>query len=140
MTKPPSWFYVAAVILILWEIIGCLAYLSQVTMSAADMAQLPAAQREIWAMMPSWVTSAYALAVWLGLAAGIALLLRFKIARLLYIVSLIAVVVQFGWTFLATPLLTTIGGSAVIFPLFIIAVGVMAVWFSGKAAGNGWLR
>lgn len=140
MTKPPPWFYVAAVILILWEIIGCLAYLSQVTMSAADMAQLPAAQREIWAMMPPWVTSAYALAVWLGLAAGIALLLRFKIARSLYIVSLIAVVVQFGWTFLATPLLTTIGGSAVIFPLFIIAVGVMAVWFSGKAAGNGWLR
>ena len=67
-------------------------------------------------------------------------MLRFKIARSLYIVSLIAVVVQFGWTFLATPLLTTIGGSAVIFPLFIIAVGVMAVWFSGKAAGNGWLR
>jgi predicted neutral ceramidase superfamily lipid hydrolase len=140
MNKPPSWFYVAAVILILWECIGCYAYLSDVTMTAADMAQLPVAQQDIWKMTPSWVTAAYALAVWIGLAASIALLLRFKIARSLYVVSLIAVVAQFGWTFVATPILTTIGPSAAIFPAFIIAVGVMAVWFSGKAAGHGWLR
>ena len=140
MTKPPTWFYAVAAILIVWECIGCLAYLSQVTMSAADMAQLPAAQQEIWKMMPAWVTSAYALAVWIGLAGGIALLLRRRISRTLFIISLAAVIVQFGWTFLATPLLTTIGGSAAIFPAFIIAVGAMAVWFSGKAAGFGWLR
>jgi hypothetical protein len=140
MNKPPTWFYIAAAILILWECIGCFAYVSQVSMSAADMARLPAAQQDIWKMMPSWVTSAYALAVWIGLAGGIALLLRFRISRSLFIVSLIAVVVQFGWTFAATPILTTVGPTAAIFPLFIIAVGVMAVWFSGKAAGNGWLR
>jgi hypothetical protein len=140
MNKPPSWFYVAAVILILWECIGCYAYLSDVTMTAADMAQLPVAQQDIWKMTPSWVTAAYALAVWIGLAASIALLLRFKIARSLYAVSLIAVVAQFGWTFVATPILETIGPSAAIFPAFIIAVGAMAVWFSGKAIGNGWLR
>jgi hypothetical protein len=140
MTKPPTWFYVAAAILILWECIGCFAYVSQVSMSAADMAQLPAAQQEIWKMMPSWVTSAYALAVWIGLAGGIALLLRRRIARSLFIVSLVAVLVQFGWTFLATPILTTVGGTAAIFPLFIIAVGVFAIWFSGKAAANDWLR
>jgi hypothetical protein len=140
MNKPPSWFYIAAIILILWECIGCFAYLSDVTMSAADMAQLPAAEQGIWKMTPSWVTAAYALAVWIGLAASIALLLRFGIARSLYVVSLIAVVAQFGWTFVATPILTTIGPSAAIFPAFIIAVGVMAVWFSGKAAGYGWLR
>jgi hypothetical protein len=140
MTKPPTWFYVAAVILIIWECIGCFAYLSQVTMSPADLAQLPAAQQEIWKMMPAWVTSAYALAVWVGLAGGISLLLRRRIARSLFVVSLIAVVVQFGWTFLATPILTSVGPSAVAFPAFIIAVGAMAVWFSGKAIVNGWLR
>jgi hypothetical protein len=140
MTKPPTWFYVAAATFILWECIGCYAYLSDVSVTAAEMAQLPAAQQEIWKMTPSWVTSAYALAVWIGLAGGIALLLRFRISRSLFIVSLIAVVLQFGWTFIATPILTTVGGSAAIFPLFIIAVGVFAVWFSGKAAANNWLR
>jgi hypothetical protein len=49
-------------------------------------------------------------------------------------------VAQFGWTFAATPILASVGPTAAIFPLFIIAVGVMAVWFSGKAAMNGWLR
>lgn len=140
MTKPPTWFYVVAVIIILWECIGCYAYISQVSMSAADIAQMPMAQQEIWKMVPEWVTSAYALAVWVGLAGGIALLLRLRISRSLFIVSLIAVVVQFGWTFAATPMLTTVGPTAAVFPAFIIAVGMMAVWFSGKAAGNGWLR
>ncbi len=140
MTKPPTWFYVVAVIIILWECIGCYAYVSQVSMSVADMAQLPIAQQEIWKMVPAWVTSAYAVAVWVGLAGGIALLLRLRISRSLFIVSLIAVVVQFGWTFAATPILTTVGPTVAVFPAFIIAVGVMAVWFSGKAAGHGWLR
>ena len=140
MTKPPTWFYVVAVIIILWECIGCYAYVSQVSMSATDMAQLPIAQQEIWKMVPAWVTSAYALAVWVGLAGGIALLLRLKISRSLFIVSLIAVVVQFGWIFAATPILTTVGPTAAVFPAFIVAVGAMAVWFSGKAAGHGWLR
>ena len=140
MTKPPTWFYVVAVIIILWECIGCYAYVSQVSMSAADIAQMPMAQQAIWKMVPEWVTSAYALAVWVGLAGGIALLLRFRISRSLFIVSLIAVVVQFGWTFAASPILTTVGPTAAVFPAFIIAVGMMAVWFSGKAAGHGWLR
>ena len=140
MTKPPTWFYVVAVIIILWECIGCYAYVSQVSMSATDMAQLPIAQQEIWKMVPAWVTSAYALAVWVGLAGGIALLLRLKISRSLFIVSLIAVVVQFGWIFAATPILTTVGPTAAVFPAFIVAVAAMAVWFSAKAAGHGWLR
>jgi hypothetical protein len=140
MTKPPSWFYVAAIILILWECIGCYAYISQVSMTAADMAQLPVAQQEIWKMMPSWVTSAYAIAVWIGLAGGVLLLLGFKAARTAYGVSLVAVIAQFGWTFAATPILTTVGPTAAIFPLFIIAVGVFAIWFTGKASAKGWLR
>jgi hypothetical protein len=140
MTKPPTWFYIVAAILVLWECIGCYAYISQVSMTAADMARLPVAEQEVWKIMPAWITSAYALAVWVGLAGGIALLLRRRISRTLFIVSLIAVVVQFGWTFAATPILTTVGATAAIFPLFIIAVGVMAIWFSAKAAANGWLR
>ena len=140
MGKPPVWFYIAAAILVLWESIGCLMYLSQMMITAERMAQLPAAQRDLWMAMPSWVTSVYAIAVWVGLAGALMLLMRFTIARSMLIVSLAAVVVQFGWVFAMTPILTTTGPKAAIFPMAIIAVGVLAVWFAGRSAANGWLR
>ena len=140
MSKPPAWFYVAATILIIWDCIGCYAYLSDVSMSAGDIARLPAAQQEIWNMTPAWVKSAYAIAVWIGLAGGLSLIMRRRIAQPLYIVSLIAVVLQFGWTFAATPILSTVGSSAAAFPMFIVAIGLVEVWFSRRAAARGWLR
>lgn len=141
MTKPPTWYWIVAAVALLWALAGCAAYVTQVGMSPADLAELPVAQQEIWAMMPAWVTSAYALAVWIGLAGAVALLLRRRIARSLYVVSLFAVIVQFGWTFLATPILTTVGAAASVpFPLFIVVAGVALVWFSGFAIARGWLR
>lgn len=140
MTKPPNWYYAVAGILTLWALIGCYAYLSQVTMGPAELAQLPAQQREIWAMMPAWVIGAYAIAVWSALAGAICLLLRLAFARSAYGVSLVAVVVQFGWTFAATPILSIMGASAAAFPIFIAVVGAASVWFANLARGRGWLR
>jgi hypothetical protein len=140
MHKPPTWYYLVAGLITFWALIGCYAYLSQVSMSADDLAQLPAQQREIWAMMPAWVTGAYASAVWIGLAGAICLLIRLRIAQTLFIVSLAAVIVQFGWTFAATPILSTMGGSAAIFPLVIAAIGAFEIWFSRMAATRRWLR
>lgn len=141
MNKPPSWYWVVAVLAVLWECMGCMAYLSQVTMSPADMAALPAAQRDAWLAMPSWQYAVYAIAVWIGLAGGIALLLRRRIARSLFVISLIAIIVQFGWTFTQTPILRTMSfGEAAGFPIIIAVIGVVLVWFSGLAINRGWLR
>lgn len=140
MTQVPRWYWVAAGLALLWSLAGCGAYFGQVGMSAADMAALPPAQREIWSMMPDWVTAAYAIAVWVGLAGSVALLLRRRLARALYAVSLIAVLVQFGWTFLASPILTSVGPSAALFPAFIVVVSAALLWFASHAAARGWLR
>lgn len=141
MNKPPTWYWVVAVLAVLWECMGCMAYLSQVTMSPADMAALPPLQRDAWLAMPSWLYAVYAIAVWIGLAGGVALLLRRRIARSLFVISLIAIVVQFGWTFTQTPILKAMGFAAAAgFPLMIALIGVVLVWFSGLAINRGWLR
>lgn len=141
MNKPPTWYWVVAVIAVLWACMGCAAYLMQVTMSPADMAALPKAQQDIWGMTPGWVLGAYAIAVWVGLAGAIALLLRRRIARSLYAVSLVAVIIQFGWTFTQTPILQLMSfGEAAGFPIFIIVAQVALLWFSGFAIRQGWLR
>jgi hypothetical protein len=133
-TAVPGWYWAVSVAALLWAAAGCFAYLTQVSMDAGDLAKLPAAQREIWTMMPAWATAAYAVAVWAGLAGAVGLLLRRRWARTAYAVSLAAVVVQFGWTFLASPILSTVGPSAAVFPAFIALVGAALLWFSNYAA------
>lgn len=141
MNKPPSWFWIVAILAVLWECLGCLSYLREVMMSPADLAALPKAQRDLWLMMPSWLFGIYAIAVWVGLAGAVALLLRRRIARTLFAVSLIAIVVQFGWVFTQTPILKTMRfGEAAGFPIVIALIGVLLLWFAGTGIRRGWLR
>jgi hypothetical protein len=141
MNKPPTWYYVVAGVLTLWALIGCYSYLAQVTMSAADLAALPPAQRDMMAALPSWINAVYAIAVWSALAGAVCLLLRRKFARSAYLVSLVAIIVQFGWTLTALPIIQTMGfAEAAGFPIFIAVVGAISVWFAGKATTKGWLR
>lgn len=138
--KPPLWFWIVAVLALFWEGAGCFAYVAQAGMSDADMARLPAAQQEIWRAMPAWAMSAYAVAVWVGLLGAIALLLRKAWARPLFLVSLLGALAQFGWTFLGSPILRTIGlADAITFPAVIILIAVFLVWFAGHARRRHWL-
>jgi hypothetical protein len=136
----PTWYWAVAGVALLWEAMGCFAYVSQVTMDSAALARLPAAQRDIWAAMPGWAIGAYAVAVWAGLLGGTGLLLRRRWARTAFAASLAGVAVQFGWVFLATGILTTVGPSAIAFPAFILVVAALALCFSFAAARRGWLR
>ena len=141
MTKPPKYYYAVVGVLMLWALIGCYTYLAQVTMSAADLARLPAAQRDMMVGLPTWITALYAIAVWSALAGSICLLLRMNFARTAYIVSLVAIIVQFGWILIALPIIQTMGfAEAAGFPIFIAIVGAFAVWFSRVAMARGWLR
>lgn len=135
----PTWYWVVAVLALLWTAAGCFAYVGQMTISAEDFARLPQAQQDIWNASPGWVTAAYAVAVWSGLAGAVGLLLRKSFARPFFLLSLLGVIVQFGWVFIATEILTTVGPSAAIFPLCIVAIAIFLIWFSGLAQSRGWI-
>ena len=138
--KPPVWYWIVAVLALLWALAGCFAFVTQMTMGAAELARLPAAQREVWEAMPGWVEGAYAVAVGAGLLGSAALLLRRRWAWELFALSLAGIVVQFGWTFLATPILGTLGPAATVpFPAIIAIVCIAEIVFARMAAARGWL-
>lgn len=138
-TAVPTWYWIVAVLALCWGAVACFAYVSQVTMSAAEFAALPPEQQDMLNALPVWVTGVYAVAVWSALGGAIGLLLRKAWAYHLFVISLVAVVVQFGWIFLATDILATMGISAIYFPLFIFVVGTFLVWFSEMARTRGWI-
>ena len=138
--KPPVWFWVIAVLGLLWEVMGCLSYLREVTMTPADLAKLPVAQQELWTSMPDWLFGLFAVAVWVGLLGAIMLVARKRWARPLLLISVIAATLQFAWIFTMMPILKTIGPSSAIFPAIIILIGIFLVWFAGLGIRRGWLR
>jgi hypothetical protein len=138
---PPLWFYIVAALITLWGAMGCYACYLQVTLGAEAMGPATDYDRALYASLPGWYNLVYAVAVGSGLLGGIALLFRKRAARMLFIVSMIAVVVQFGFLFLMTDIIAAKGAGVVLpFPMFILAASLVEIWFAGRAGANGWLR
>ncbi|MEA1071941.1 hypothetical protein [Sphingomonas sp. LY160] len=133
----PTWFKVAAVAAVLWEVIGCFMYVSQVT---ADPATLPLDQRAMWEAAPTWMVAAYAIAVWVGLIGAVLLLMRQRLAEPVLLVSLVAVVVQFSALLLVPALRDRTPSDALLGPIIIFVV-CYGIWMLSRIARKrGWLR
>jgi hypothetical protein len=85
--KPPRSFYIIGIAALIWNLIGVMTYIMQVTMSDAAMAALPADQQAFIQNSPVWVTAAYAIAVNAGALGCVLLLLRQTWAYLVLVVS-----------------------------------------------------
>ena len=134
----PKWYWAVAVLALLWMAFACVTYVVHVSMSAEEVAKLPQIDQDIMYNSPVWVTAAYAVAVWSGLAGAVGLLLRRAWARPLFVLSLVGVVVQFGWLFSASDWLAVKGASAAVFPIIIAVIGAFLIWFAGHAQKRGW--
>jgi len=138
--KPPVWFWIVAILLLLWEAMGCYACVTQIRLGAAAMGPVDDWSLKYYAALPAWYNGVYAVATFGGLIGGLALLLRNKHAALLFWISFVAVIVMFGYAFVATDLIAHKGlGQVLPFPLFIAAVGAFSIWFAEFAARKGWL-
>ena len=124
----PAWYWIVAVLALLWEGAGCAVYLMQ-TMT-------PEAQREgSYATMAGWQWGVFAIAVWSGLIGAVGLLLRKTWAVLALAVSLIAAACQYGYA-VATDSLNPADGPMA---AAIIIVGGLVLLFAHMARKRGWL-
>lgn len=136
----PIWFRIAAILLVLWGAMGVFACVQQIRLGADAMGPASAYDRALYAAMPGWYNMVYALAVGSGLLGAIALLLRKAIARPLFIISLIAIIIQFGYLFATTDIIAAKGLWVTYFPLFILAMALIEVRLAGVAIRNRWAR
>lgn len=136
----PRWLTVVAIALILWGIAGIIAFYSDVTMNESRLAAMEAFDRDFYQSRPGWFVWVYGAAVWSALIGSVLLVARRRLARPFYLLSLIAVVVQFGWVFLATDLVAAKGaGQVVPFPIVIAAIALFQLWLATRGARRGWL-
>lgn len=136
----PRWFWVVAIIAIVWNVVGVASYLMEVTTRETSLAALPAAERALYAMQPEWVTGAYAIAVFAGLAGCVLLAMRRALAAPLLALSLAAVLVQMFYVFALSDALTVQGASSAVLPAAIVVIGAVLLWLAMHARRRGWLR
>ncbi|HVF93291.1 MAG TPA: hypothetical protein VM900_03155 [Sphingomonas sp.] len=136
----PAWFRIVAVLLLLWGFSGCYACFQQFRLGAEAMGPASDYDRALYAALPVWYNAIYAVAVGTGLLGALALLTRSVLAVPLYAISLVAVVVMFGWFFATTDIVAAKGPLIALGPpLFIALVTGFSLWLSLKARRRGWL-
>lgn len=137
----PAWYWVVGIVLLLWGAAGVFAFYSQMTtpydQMVAEMGKLAA---DCIKGMPTWLWWVYGVAVWSGILGTVSLLLRRVWALPLYLVSLVAVIVQFGYSFLVAKIQLLMGWGAAAFPAFIILMAIVQLSFAAQAKKRGWLH
>lgn len=133
-------FRVIAVLILLWNLLGDAAYLMQATANLDEIALRDPVQAQAFRAMPGWVWAAYAVAVSSGTIGAVVLLMRRGWAWALFALSLVAVVIQFGWTFLGFHLLGAKGPSSAVIPLLIVAVALASTVYARRKRADGTLK
>ena len=139
MNKSPMWFKVVAVVALLWNLLGCLAFASDLSISAEDIAKLPDAQQALYAARPAWAVAATAIAVIGGALGCVCLLLGKRWAFAVLLLSLIGILVQDYGLFVVANAATLAGPVAVAMQTIVLLVGVGLVLLSRKGIARGWL-
>ena len=66
LRKPGSLFWVISGLALVWNLIGVINYLGQVLITDEILKSLPKEQQLMYQDVPSWVTAAFAVAVFSG--------------------------------------------------------------------------
>jgi hypothetical protein len=138
--SPRRWtFWVIAFVALVWNLIGLAMFVVQVRLTPEMVAAMPAAQQQVHAATPAWINIAFGMAVVFGVLGSLALLLRKRLAPPLFLVSLLAIVVQVAGIFVATPAWQAYGPAGLAMPVMLVVIAVYLYWYAHKAAAKGWL-
>jgi hypothetical protein len=138
--RQPAWFWLVAVLALLWNLFGLAMFYLSVTMTPEQLAQLPQAQREVTEGYPTWLWGVYGVAVAAGTLGSLLMLLRRKLALPVFWISLVAVVVLFAYSLFPGRMLELMGpAQALPMPVAVTLVAVLLVWFARRSIARGWL-
>lgn len=123
---------------LLWNLMGIGSFVAQVLMTPEALEALPKAERELYDSYPSWTYIVYFIAVFAGFLGSLGLLLKKRWARTLFLVSLLAVLIQMGHSLFVANALEVYGNEALILPVIVTIISIMLLWFANFCAKKPW--
>lgn len=139
MNKPPIWFFVLAVIALLWNAAGLVAVVADLRLTASDIAALPPDQQALYAARPSWSVVASVVAVATGTLGCVLLLARKRLAVLAFALSLAGVVVQDLGIFVVAGAGQAGNNAPFVLQGLVLLIALGLLLFARHAQGKSWL-
>ncbi|ARN78817.1 hypothetical protein BST97_12910 [Nonlabens spongiae] len=138
-SKPNVLFYIIALVFLLWNLIGVGFFFTEMFAEDMIVAQMNEHQERIYENRPAWYMGNYALAVFAGLVACIAMLFKHRSAVLFAAISFLAVLISTAfnfsvgaWEYVSTADLVTF--------LLVPIMGFLLALYTLYARKKGWLR
>lgn len=140
-TRPPLWFWVAAILGLFWNLFGL--YQFQVTVFSSEAALVAGgmtpAQARVYAGIPVWMNLAFALGVLGGVAGSALLLLRRRLAEPVFAASLAGYIVLYVGD-ITEGVFAALGAPQVIVLSLVVAIAVGLLWMARHFQRQGTLR
>lgn len=138
--KLPVWFWIIAGVALVWNAMGVMAFVMQVTMSPEALAAMPEAERALYETFPVWALLAFAAAVFGGAIGSVLLLLRKALAYPVFVISLAGIIIQMIYNFFIAETMDVYGPGSTIMPIMVLVIGAFLVWFSKSSKQKGWVH
>jgi hypothetical protein len=139
--RPPMSFWFVSGAALIWNLFGFFVYLMQVSATPEQLAQAYTPEQvQFMQSVPKWATSVFALAVTTGVLGCLALLFRKAWAVPLFVISLIAVIVQDVNSFVLNDVISLFGTTPAIIQAAVLSIGIALIFYSRYAKVRHWLR
>ena len=138
-TVVPTWFWVIAAVSLMWNILGCVIFSSEVFAQEAIIESMTDEQKEWVRSTPRWIYVVFAISVSTGVVGSFCLLLRKKLTVPMFTISFAAVLIQMVYTMLIAGGLRVMGPTGAVMPTVVITLAGAWLWFSLLSKGKGWL-
>jgi lipid-A-disaccharide synthase-like uncharacterized protein len=142
LNKPqvPVWFWVISILTLLWFLMDTSAFVFRVFMLESMVSKMPENQQNLYINMPSWVNVVFALEVFGGLLGCVGLILKKKLALLLFNISIVGVLIQTFYIFFLSEAISIMGTPAIIMPLIAIIIGTGIIILTKFALFKRWIN
>lgn len=125
--KTPIWFWIVAVLALLWNSVGVIDYVMTQTKNEGYLAGFSPEQLAYFDAFPSWYVAVWALAVFTAFFGSIALLARARFAAQLFSASIVLFVINviYGYGFLDGYSMMGAFGAVFSFVIFLTLAGAI---------------
>jgi hypothetical protein len=136
----PRFFTAIGIAALLWNLVGDLSFLGQASIDTAKLAETDPDTARILEAMPGWAWASFAISVSGGTLGAVLLLMKRALAVPVFAVSLAAIVILFGHSFLATEMFAVEGWTSILVPGLILTLGVAQLLYARAMTVRGVLR
>lgn len=139
-TKAPFWFWIIAVLAVLWNFGGVFDFVMTHSQNADYFAEFTVEQRDYFYAYPIWASAIWAIAVFGALLASVLLLFKSRYAVQLFAVSIFAMFASFAYQLISNPPDEFYTAPNLFFTAIIWVLSFLLLFFAARMRSKGILK